>query len=76
MWIATVGNIDWPSKPGLPVATQQAELRALLDTARRANLNAVLLQIRTGCDALYPSALEPAAWDRARTRPGIPWPSR
>ena len=21
-WIATVANIDWPSKPGLPVAQQ------------------------------------------------------
>jgi len=76
MWIATVGNIDWPSKPGLPVATQQAELRALLDTARRANLNAVLLQIRTGCDALYPSALEP--WSeylsgRMGQGPNPPW---
>ena len=59
MWIATVGNIDWPSKPGLPVARQQEELRTLLDTAHRWHLNAVILQIRTGCDALYPSALEP-----------------
>ncbi|MEY4692288.1 MAG: hypothetical protein RIT19_2613, partial [Verrucomicrobiota bacterium] len=59
MWIATVGNIDWPSKPGLPAARQQAELRTLLDTAQRWHLNAVILQIRTGCDALYPSPLEP-----------------
>jgi hypothetical protein len=29
MWIATVGNIDWPSKSGLPVARHQAELRAV-----------------------------------------------
>ena len=59
MWIATVGNIDWPSKPGLPVTRQQAELRALLDTAQRWHLNAVILQIRTSCDALYASPLEP-----------------
>lgn len=59
MWIATVGNIDWPSKPGLPVATQKAELVSLLDLARRLNLNAVILQVRTSCDALYPSRLEP-----------------
>jgi len=32
-WIATVANIDWPSKPGLPVAQQQAELISLLDRA-------------------------------------------
>src|SRR6185437_1497528 len=30
-WIATVANIDWPSKPGLPVAQQKAELISLLD---------------------------------------------
>jgi uncharacterized lipoprotein YddW (UPF0748 family) len=59
MWIATVGNIDWPSKPGLPAAQQQAELRALLDGAQRLNLNAVVFQVRTAADALYESALEP-----------------
>lgn len=59
MWIATVGNIDWPSKPGLPVERQQAELRALLDTAKRLNLNAVIFQVRTSCDALYESPFEP-----------------
>lgn len=59
MWIATVGNIDWPSKPGLPAAQQQAELRALLDGARKLNLNAVVFQVRTAADALYDSRLEP-----------------
>ncbi len=59
MWIATVGNIDWPSKPGLPVAQQQAELCALLDGAKKLNLNAVVFQVRTSADALYESSLEP-----------------
>ena len=59
MWIATVGNIDWPSKSGLPVATQQTELLFLLDTARRLHLNAVIFQVRTSCDALYDSPYEP-----------------
>ena len=59
VWAASVNNIDWPSKPGLPVEQQQAELRRLLDRARYNNLNAILLQVRTCCDALYPSALEP-----------------
>ncbi len=71
MWIATVGNIDWPSKPGLPVATQQAELVSLLDTARRLNLNAVIFQVRTSCDALYPSQFEP--WSEYLSgRMGVP----
>ena len=58
-WIATVANIDWPSKPGLPVAQQKAELIALLDRAAQLKLNAVVFQVRTACDALYSSPFEP-----------------
>jgi uncharacterized lipoprotein YddW (UPF0748 family) len=58
-WVASVANIDWPSKPGLPAAQQQAEIRALCDTARRVGLDALILQVRTSADALYESALEP-----------------
>jgi uncharacterized lipoprotein YddW (UPF0748 family) len=58
-WIATVANINWPSKPGLSVTAQKAELLALLDTARENNLNAILFQVRPACDAFYPSDLEP-----------------
>ncbi len=59
LWVATVGNIDWPSAPGLPAAQQQAELVALLDKAVAMRLNAVLLQVRPSCDSLYRSRLEP-----------------
>jgi uncharacterized lipoprotein YddW (UPF0748 family) len=58
-WIATVDNIDWPSRPGLPVAEQQAELRALLDRAELLNLNAIVLQVRPTADAFYASPHEP-----------------
>jgi uncharacterized lipoprotein YddW (UPF0748 family) len=58
-WVATVANIDWPSKPGLSTAEQQAEMRDLLDDAVRLNLNAIILQVRPSCDALYDSKLEP-----------------
>jgi uncharacterized lipoprotein YddW (UPF0748 family) len=58
-WIATVANIDWPSRPGLPAEQQRAELVALLDRAVATGLNAVILQIRPGADALYASPLEP-----------------
>jgi uncharacterized lipoprotein YddW (UPF0748 family) len=58
-WIATVANIDWPSKPGLPVAQQKAEMIALLDCAQRLHLNAVFFQVRSVCDAMYASPLEP-----------------
>ena len=59
VWIATVDNIDWPSKPGLPVASQKAELIDLLDHAARIRLNAVIFQVRPSADALYRSSLEP-----------------
>ena len=59
VWVATVGNIDWPSRPGLTTAQQQAELIALLDRAASLNLNAVVFQVRPEADALYASSLEP-----------------
>src|SRR5436190_4644326 len=59
LWSATVGNIDWPSKPGLSTAQQKAELISILDHAAKLKLNAVIFQVRPACDALYPSKLEP-----------------
>ncbi len=59
VWVATVANIDWPSKPGLPTEQQQQEARAILDRIAALHLNAVVLQVRPACDALYRSDLEP-----------------
>jgi uncharacterized lipoprotein YddW (UPF0748 family) len=61
-WVATVFNIDWPSRTGLSAAAQRAEMDALLDAAAGAGLNAVMLQVRPEGDALYRSMLEP--WSR------------
>ena len=58
-WVATVTNIDWPSKKGLSADAQQAEIRSLCDTAQRIGLNALILQVRPGADAIYESTLEP-----------------
>ena len=59
VWVATVENIDWPSRPGLPTCDQQAELITILDRAVALRLNAVVLQVRPAADALYASKLEP-----------------
>lgn len=59
VWVATVANIDWPSVPGLSVDSQKAELVAILDCAVELRLNAVIFQVRTAADALYPSEHEP-----------------
>jgi uncharacterized lipoprotein YddW (UPF0748 family) len=58
-WVATVANIDWPSRPGLPAAQQRAEINAILDRARELKLNAIIFQVRPAADALYASPLEP-----------------
>ncbi|HUQ28789.1 MAG TPA: family 10 glycosylhydrolase [Usitatibacter sp.] len=58
-WIASVSNIDWPSRPALPVEVQQDEARRLVRIAREAGLNALILQVRPAADALYVSAIEP-----------------
>ncbi|MFF0312532.1 glycoside hydrolase family 10 protein [Streptosporangium sp. NPDC004379] len=65
VWIATVDNLDWPSRAGLPVARQQAEYTRILDEAVKRRFNAVFVQIRPASDALYKSALEP--WSRYLT---------
>lgn len=61
IWVATVGNIDWPSKPGLSSWEQQEELIAILNKAVSLNMNAIVFQIRPGADALYVSEIEPWA---------------
>ena len=59
VWVASVANIDWPSKRDLTVAQQQAEIIAIVERAKQLNLNAIVLQVRTSADALYDSKLEP-----------------
>lgn len=73
-WVATVKNIDWPSRPGLSSAQQQAELIAILDQAARLRLNAILLQVRPMCDALYVSGLEPWSEYLTGQMGRAPWP--
>src|SRR5690349_22687290 len=58
-WVASVANIDWPSRPGLSTWEQQAELIAILNRAVALNLNAIILQVRPAADALYDSPYEP-----------------
>jgi uncharacterized lipoprotein YddW (UPF0748 family) len=58
-WVATVSNIDWPSRPDLDTWSQQAELLAIFNKAVALDMNAIILQIRPGTDALYQSSLEP-----------------
>jgi len=65
VWIASVANIDWPSKPGLSAEQQKAELRSWYDMAQAQKHNAVVVQVRPTADAFWPSDLEP--WSKYLT---------
>ncbi|MBK3629569.1 family 10 glycosylhydrolase [Streptomyces asoensis] len=65
MWLATVGNRDWPSRSGLSAAAQRAELIDMLDLAVSRRLNTVVFQVRPTADALWPSPYEP--WSQVLT---------
>lgn len=70
-WIATVDNIDWPTKGNYDPERQRAEYIRLLDMHQRNGLNAVVVQIRPATDAFYPSQYEP--WSEWLTgKQGLP----
>lgn len=59
LWVATVANIDWPSRSGLTAAAQRAELTSILDRAGAAGFNAIIFHVRPASDAVYRSSIEP-----------------
>lgn len=67
-WVASVTNIDWPSRTGLSAEQQQVELITILDQLKAMGMNAVVLQIRPTDDAFYRSNLNP--WSKYLT--GVP----
>lgn len=58
-WIATVANINWPTKNSLSTEQQKAEAIQILDLLQKLNFNAVVFQARPSADALYKNDLEP-----------------
>lgn len=59
VWVASVVNIDWPSKPGLSNESQKNEFIELLNMHQKNGMNAIIMQVRPAGDAFYPSTLEP-----------------
>ncbi|MEC0251899.1 glycoside hydrolase family 10 protein [Bacillus halotolerans] len=59
VWIASVLNLDWPSKKGLSIEAQKQEYFSLLDDVQSMGMNAVIVQIKPTADAFYPSAYGP-----------------
>lgn len=73
-WIATFANIDWPSRTQTP-SQQQSALRTILDHHTATGINTVYLQVRSQCDAMYASSIEPWSADLngLQGRPSTPY---
>ncbi len=65
VWVATIKNLDWPSKPGLNSNIQKHEIDDILAHIKELGFNAIFLQIRPSCDAFYYSSIEP--WSKYLT---------
>ena len=57
-WIATVWCLDWPSQ-GAGATRQKQQMDRLLDSLQINRFNAVNFQVRSMCDAMYQSSIEP-----------------
>ena len=62
VWVATVANIDYPTRQGMTADELRQEADTILDNVVSMGLNAVFLQVRPSADALYQSSLFP--WSR------------
>ncbi len=75
VWVATVDNIDWPSRGNFNADSQKVEFIRLLDMHKRNGINAMIVQVRPVTDAFYPSQYEP--WSEFLTgiqgRPPVPY---
>ena len=65
LWVATVVNIDYPSKPTTDPEVLKKEAIRILDMAKDTGLNAVFLQVRPTADAFYKSNIFP--WSKFLT---------
>lgn len=75
VWVATVDNIDWPSRGNYNSDSQKIEFIKLLDLHKKNGINALIVQIRPAADAFYPSPYEP--WSQWLTgkqgKPPVPY---
>ena len=74
VWVATVNNIDWPSKPGLSTEQQKKEAIDILNMHSKNGMNAIILQIRPAADAFYKSEFEPWSKYLTGTQGKAPFP--
>jgi uncharacterized lipoprotein YddW (UPF0748 family) len=66
-WIATFSSIDWPNRTQTP-AQQRSALITILNHHQATGINVIYLQIRSQCDAMYKSTIEPWSADLTGTQ--------
>ncbi len=59
VWIASVLNINFPSKSGLSEKNLKAEIEDIVKTVKDAGFNSIFFQVRPSADALYNSDIFP-----------------
>ncbi|WP_372947227.1 family 10 glycosylhydrolase [Mariniphaga sp.] len=73
-WLTTVWGLDWPKTKiptgggNLYINQQKDQLIRILDSMQLAGMNAVFFQVRSECDAMYPSSYEPWSAHLVETR--------
>ncbi|WP_206458370.1 family 10 glycosylhydrolase [Anaerovorax sp. IOR16] len=65
VWVASVFSLHYPSKVTTDDESLKKDAIAILDHAKEMGFNAVVLQVRSSNDALYPSKLYP--WSKYLT---------
>lgn len=59
VWVATIGNIDWPDNPTTDTTLLKDSYVRLLEKHRQMGINTMIVQIRPAADAFFPSPYEP-----------------
>ena len=73
VWVATVLNLDFPSRQTLSAAAMRREIDAMVSRAAAMGLNAVVFQARPAGDALYKSEIFPwSQWLAGTQGVGLP----
>ena len=65
VWVTTVINLDFPSRPGLSNTEIMREIDYIVEHTRSLGLNSIILQVRPAGDAIYPSEIFP--WSKYLT---------
>lgn len=59
VWVSTVYNLDYPSRPGLTEQELKNEADAIIQNSKNWGLSTIFLQVRPAADALYQSEIAP-----------------